>query len=520
MTISYREDNQSWFSDWLSRAWPRVHQIIFYEKWVDLLPVIQALGVLGAIFTFVTALVTAQHPEKYLFYVNDIGHIVLLLIAYFFFLPRLGVGRSLSRREEGDIVSRAIIRFQNWLYILVILWLLFYICRAIFDGAVVFYSTDTHSGANFALAKYAYYASPYFNTISAFAFFGLYLSAEYVGTSGWAVGGRIWPLVGIVLLGATLQLIAHSLGPYPPPKGEPPNELALLAGILNGLIVGISIVLLIGRLDSRYIGLHKGVITALYFYSLIQPLYPYIFQKPAEDNLGKSMQYILVAIALLMKSVLLVSIGKIIDVGTLHFYISSMRWLDRHAVTLRAQYESSRNSGRLSHGGPCLFSLVPPNLNKSATVRIEQLDVQVQLDILNAWIGVGWDIKQLSAKRVKISDTELPIKIVKWADAGSLRVAENNKYARTTLIIDFTVTTSELRQKLKKDPHISQAIAQGHKTKRVDVVLYGLEAYASIVDDREMHYIWHPVESVDSRDALFYSASLHMDDLNDKSKKT
>jgi hypothetical protein len=142
------------------------------------------------------------------------------------------------------------------------------------------------------------------------------------------------------------------------------------------------------------------------------------------------------------------------------------------------------------------------------------------LDILNAWIGVGWDIKQLSARGVKISDTELPVKVVKWIDAGSLRVAENNKYARTTLIIDFTLTASELRHKLRKDPHISQAIAQGHKTKRVDVILYGLKAYASIVDDREMHYMWHPVESVDSRDALFYSASLHIDDLNDKSQKT
>lgn len=503
-TSSY---HPSWFSDWLLRAWPHIHQFIYNDKWFHLLPVLQGVGLITGIIAFIGALMNTTHRDKYLFYVNDVGHIVLLLIALFLFLPKLEAKRPRRYQEASGIVSKTVVQFKNWFYLLLILWLCFYICRAFFD-----YQKAFHPSVDSTLATYASFASPYINILSAFAFFGLYMSTEHAAIPGWSVNGRIWAVVVIIVLATTPQLTAHALG------NTSYSELDRLAGILNGLIVGIATALFIGRLDSRYIGLHKAVITTLYGYALIQPLFPYLFQNTTPPDtsaiLPVIIQYVFVAIALVMKSVLIVATGKIIDTRTLHFYISSMRWLDKHAATLKAQYEkASTSDGGLEQSGPYLFSLVPPDLN-SATIRMEKIDVQLRLGILNAWIGVGWDVKDLRATKLTISETELPIKVVRMVDPGSVRVSENDKFTRVKIDVDIDLPLVEFKKKLAQDPKVSQAINRNQKTKRLDVILHGLEACTSIIDDREPYYTWHRLESVDWRNYLCYSASLDIETLN------
>ncbi|HKR01267.1 MAG TPA: hypothetical protein VJT09_11375 [Pyrinomonadaceae bacterium] len=505
MATSYINDEQPWFAGWLHRAWPRMYQFIFNKIWLGILPAINLLAIFGFISGFVLTLKDTHNRPKYLLYVNDIGHIILLLATWFFFLPRLGIGRS-NRSQEGDAVTKTVVNFKDWLHLLLIFWLLFYICRAIVDSSKA-YPNGIHREN---LAAYADYISIYIHTLSALAFFGLYISAEYVGISGWSADGRIWFLIGIIIIGWTLQLLAHG--------AEPPlDEFNLLAGIINGLIVGIAIALLIGRLDSKYIGLNKAVVTILYCYALIQPLFPYIFQNPTENtsNLRANMQYSFVAMALVMKSVFLLSVGKIIDTGTLHFYISSVQWVDKHAATLQSLHQRALTSGSSStQRGPYLFSLVPPAAFYSAKIRIEKLDIRTQLGVLNAWIGVGWDIKDFKAKEVQISEVKFQIKVLRIIDMKSVRVPEDDKFTQVELDIDLDVTSTELKERLKSDQCISEAIKKEQKTEQVNVILIGLEAHTSIVDDRrEPQYIWHRLESPDLENRLFYKATLELEDL-------
>ncbi len=500
-----------------------MHSIIFNDKLVQILPVINVVGIIGAIAGFVVALTDPTKQREYLFYINDIGHFVLLLTALFFFLPRLGVGRPHHNRGARDTISKAVREFKIWLILLVLIWLFFYICRAVADAPAALELGDDYQNLK-DLAKIAALVGDYVNIIGAFAFFGMYTTAEYTGSSRWAARERLsLPAVFIVLV-ATLQIIAHTA----PVKFY--DDLNLLAGTANGLIVGIATALLIGRLDSKYIGLNKAVIITLYGYALIQPLFPYIFLSATgtasnqhlpslapdiELSLRASMQYTFVAMALVMKSFLLLSLGKIIDTGTLHFYISSMQWVDKHVATLRKKHERALTSDGSMDEEPYLFSLVPPDRN-SAKIRVEkEPDVRVQVGILNAWLGLSWEISELSATEVQISEAKFRVRKVRMIGEMPVRVSEDNRFVRIELDLDLDIDSTEIKEELRKDPDISHAISQHQKTKQVKVILDGLKAYTSFLDDdRETNPDWHRFESVDLTNRLFYSDTLELENLN------
>lgn len=494
--MSSQEDDGFWFSDWLSRAWPSVHKLIFHERWIEILSGIVTL-IVGAVL-FVVTLIRLDKPDKFIFYINDVGHIVLLLLTYLFFIPHLGAKRPPDSPEEKDI-NETVKRFKSWLFILVIFWLVFYVFLAIIDFGKAGFIEKLPADYE----KLVSHISPlisHLNILTALAFFGLYSQTD----SRWSAGSGIWLLLIIMVVISILTGIAQV---------TENKDLAMLAEILNGLIVGITTALLIGRIDSKYIGFRRATITTLYCYALIQPLYPYVFNMKQTNPLIIKSQYVFVAAALFMKTLLLLSLGKLIDTGRLHFYISSMRWLDNYAATLRAQYEKARATGS-QKSGPCLFGLVPPN-HRTAIIRIEQLDIHLELGILNAWIGVSWDIKELKASKVQISETDLQIKTLNLMRRGSIRVDDNNNIVRKMIDINLRVANpAELKEQLKKDPQISEALKnQKDKTKRVKVILHDLEAHISMLEDGELHYNWHRLESVDHRGHLFYIAYLNLEAL-------
>src|ERR1044072_2068061 len=498
--------NQVWFGDGLRRAWPRVYRFIFNNNWANFIPAINLVAIFVFVSGFVLALKDTNNRPKYLFYVNDIGHIILLLAAWFFFIPLLGPNRPKHSHKEND-VGKTVVNFKDWLHLLLIFWILFYICRAIAASASAYPMGIT----NEKLAQYADYASYYINPLSALAFFGLYVSAEYTGTIGWSASGRVWLLIGIILLGLTLQLIAHA-------SAAPDDEFNRLAGILNGLIVGTTTALLVGRLESKYTRLNKAVITILYCYALIQPLFPYVFQKPLGDVsvLRVNVQYSFVAMALVMKTVFLLSIGKLIDTDTLHFYVSSMEWIDKHAATLQSLHQRALASGSSTPRGPGLFSLVPPTDFDSAKIRVRTCDVKARLGILNAWIGVGWEIEALKATEVQISEARFNVIRLTMVGVKSMRVPEDDdgKFTKVDVAITLDVEGEEFKGQLKGDGHISEAIKKGQKTEQVEVILTGLQAYTTIIDaKREPHSIWHLLESPDLENRLFYRATLDLEAL-------
>lgn len=545
MTTSHNNPHQIWFSEWLSRAWPRAHAIIFNDKLVKILPLINVVGIIGAMAGFVAALTDPKKQGEYLFYINDIGHLLLLITALFFFLPRLGVGRPHHNQGERDTISRAVSEFKIWLILLIILWFLFYVCRALADAPDALKLGDSYQTLK-ALGQKAALASDYLNIISALAFFGLYTTAEYSGASRWAAHERLSLAAAFIILVSILQIIAHAA------PDALHQDLNLLAGIVNGLIVGIATALLIGRLDSKYIGLNKVVIITLYCYALIQPLFPYIFLSTAGTelavycyaliqplfsyiflntigtalapqiqtapesplNLRVSMQYTFVALALVMKTILLLSLGRIIDTGILHFYVSSMQWVDKHVSTLRRRHERALISDGSMEVEPYLFSLVPPDKN-SAKIHVgKEPDVRVQVGILNAWIGLVWNIVELSVTEVQISEAKFRVRKVRAISEMPVRVSEDNKFVRIELDLDLDIDSAELKEELKKDPDIAHAISQRHQTKQVKVIVDGLKAYASLLDDdRGISPSWHRFESVDLTNRLFYHDTLELEDL-------
>lgn len=501
MTTPQNTTHRSWFSDWLSRAWPDVHALVFNEKLMKLLPVINFAAIVGGIYTYAAWLVHKEKKAKFLFAVNDLGHLILLTLVMVFFLRRLGVGREHHSRVERTAVSKAVADFKHWLNILAFLWLLFYAARSFVDHYYAWRPNPDGPVPGQIIVVEG--IANCLNVVSAIAFFALYMIAEYGASSAWAARERLWLPTVLVVAGLVLQIAApFSVNP----------DYVLMAQIANGLIVGLATALLIGRLDSKYVGLHRGVIVILYCYALIQPLFPYVFS-PQAKGVGR-LQYALVAAALVMKAVLLLSLGRMIDTGTLHFYISSMLWVDKHVGTLRRNHEKALTDAGAAEVEPYLFSLVPPD-EPQARIRFEkEPDVRVQVGILNAWQGLSWEITEFSATWVQISDVKFKAGRVRIVGDTPTLVSPDNRFIKIELDLDLEVDSKELKEALRKDADIAHAISQDQKTRQTNVIVEGLKAYAAIVDNgRSASHDWHRLESVDLTNRLFYSDALDLDRL-------
>lgn len=494
----------SWFPDWLHRAWPRIYTIIFNDKWVEVLSMLAGLGILAAIGRFVVALVSKD--EIFLFYVNDVGHLILLIVGLVFFLPKLQVGKSEVPHEPYDPTAIAVKQFHHWIYGLVVLWVAFYVVRLFADLPL---GTDvlTESSVK-SLKGSAQILAPYVNVISAIPLFGLYvvLAKRSINEFFWGMGPRMWLAFVIILTVWAIQLWAYTFPELKEQDKLTKETLTLVAGIVNGIAVGGAISLVVGRLDSRYIGLSGFVVSLLYVYALIQPLYPIVF-KP---NGPIQVQYTFVGLALIMKCTLILTLGRIIDNRRFHFYVTNLRWLDAHATTMLAQHDAALDVDGVSRPMPALFCFVHP-AHKGAILGLEHLDVKLDLTILNAWLGVGWDIKEFSVESLIVSSSDIPVKRINLVNPGTLRVEDAQRHTFASLYIDLAIQQSELLHRLHQDNRIADAIKRKRKTTRVNIVLKGIKAYAAILEKESLQHLWTPIEEVDGADGLFFECTIHLD---------
>jgi hypothetical protein len=500
-------DTPSWFFDWMGRAWPRVSGILTRAKWMNVVSPLITLGVAAAVGVFIRKLWRTE--QLFLFYVNDVGHLVLLLLALFLFLPYLEVGKGGLRREINDPATIAVKQFQSWLYCLTLFWLMFYLARFFADsGAVGIWTSGSNSIAQ--LAQHAGTFSSYLNILSALSLLGLYvvLSRRTVGESPGEMGSFFW-LSAVLVVGVWgIQVWADNTG----------KEAQQIAGIVNGLAVGSSLALIVGRLDSRYLGLPSFTIGVLYVYALIQPLFPYIFEQGA-TGIRLSAQYALVTAALVMKAILIVTCAKLIDTGRLHFYVSNMRWLEAHAVTMLAQHDLAKSQDGISRPAAPLFSFVHP-IYRSAVLRPTKVDFEVKIAMLNAWLGVGWDVRELRAKEVQISMTDVPVNIIRCKNPGTMRIQDNSRHTLFDLFVDLGGESSELVQKLRADPIIAQAIAQGEPRVTVSLVVKDLMAQLALLEERVPQYVWARIEQIDGAQGLSFECSIDLGHLTGAKRQT
>jgi hypothetical protein len=484
----------SWFSDWLRRAWPGVFRILFNKKWIDLLPFLYSVAQLSAMGAFVVALIKGQ--RNFLFYVNDLGHLCLLVASLFFFLPRLQVGRPTVPHEQNDPADMAVSQFQNWLYGLIVLWLVFYLVRSFADLKAIYPAAGP-------LSSWANGALPYLNVMTALPILGLYvvLSRRSIGEPHGGMGAPTWILLGAVSMVWALEVWSQTHSDL--------KDLETLAGIVNGVLVGVPLAMLVGRLNSRYLGLSGSVIVFLYLYALIQPLFPYVFER-GESGIRLAVQHGFVALALVMKAALILTMGKVIDNWRLHFYISNMRWLEAHAETMIAQFDSARSVDGQSRPGPPLFCFVHPS-HPGAVLRFEKIDLQIKLALLNAWLGVAWDIKELKASCVTISGVEFPVKVLRLVEPGPLRVKDNSRNTFATVFVDLGVEHTELVERLLGASRIADALRLNEVNPRVSVVLKGLHANLALVEGPALQYRWTPIEQLaGGGEGLFYECTLNL----------
>lgn len=486
----------TWFSDWLLRAWPRVHSIVFNDKWVGVLTLLATLGVLAGLGRLAMAVLNVE--KTFLFYVNDVGHLTLLVLALFFFLPQLRAGRKAVPHEVHDPTDAAVNQFHHWLYGIVVLWIIFYVAR---------FFADLPQNQGTDLERWAEAVSPYLNVLSSVPLFGLYivLSKPSVGEFFWGMGARMWLILVVVIVISALQLWAQA-------GDDNDKGRELLAGISNGLVVGGCLALVVGRLDSRYIGLSGVVVSFLYLYALIQPLFPIVFE-PGAEGVRLRVQYAFVALALIMKCTLIMTIGKVIDTWRAHFYLSNMRWLDAHAATMIAQHDAAMAADGVSRSAPPIFCFVHP-VHRGAILRLEKLDIEVHLGLLNAWLGVGWDIKELRAECVVVSDTEIPVKIVRCATPGTLRIQDNNRHTLARVFIDLALDQAGMVHRLQQDRRIADAIKRKQKTTQVSLAVKGITAHIALLEDKVLQYVWTPIEEVNVGEGLFFECTINLNTLN------
>jgi hypothetical protein len=110
------------------------------------------------------------------------------------------------------------------------------------------------------------------------------------------------------------------------PIGKPSNAAVLyfdahyavnVAGIVSGVAAGVSLALLVGRLDSKFLGTPRSVLALLFLYASIQGSFPVVLS-PDKDLANQIVKATIISIALL---------GKILLFGTIQWLMSTNRLL-------------------------------------------------------------------------------------------------------------------------------------------------------------------------------------------------
>lgn len=98
------------------------------------------------------------------------------------------------------------------------------------------------------------------------------------------------------------------------------RQIMLAFHWVQGLLSGVALALLVGRLDSKFIDTPRLIVAALYAYAVIQFSYPVI-----EEN--EALLLVMTSAALFLKILLFYQVGKLLASGTIFWYMFEYRRL-------------------------------------------------------------------------------------------------------------------------------------------------------------------------------------------------
>lgn len=94
------------------------------------------------------------------------------------------------------------------------------------------------------------------------------------------------------------------------------DQVRDLFGLLSGLAAGLIMAMLVGRLDSKYLGIPTSIIVLLYFYVVLQVTWPTFFD-------GDEARYrdLILSLALAFKSIFFIVVHWLFERGILLYYL-------------------------------------------------------------------------------------------------------------------------------------------------------------------------------------------------------
>lgn len=139
------------------------------------------------------------------------------------------------------------------------------------------------------------------------------------------------PIVIVIFLMITEFIVRanEAISPHPI-SGIPQNAIQIFAWI-SGIAAGLATALLVGRLDSRFIGLSPYIITLLYVYAVIQAAWPTFGDNPMT-------RIVIVNIALALKILLFAVMYWLFRSGVLLYYLEQIAGVYEHGRVQRQDF--------------------------------------------------------------------------------------------------------------------------------------------------------------------------------------
>lgn len=282
--------------------------------------------------------------QKVLLFIVVVELLALLatLFPIFRLIERSQTREKLQNSEAHDATQGVIRSLQN----IVLSWIGLYFLFAV-DASTHLFGAIPRDGRQVILDL----LSDALNLVSAYWFLHMWLhlgqpsDSKHVGQQTFTARTVHALLILSLFLSIYLRITATQGLQIPvvsPDAAKVDLTYVQFAQTLNGLLTGLTMALVFGRLESRFLGLAGGVVWLLFLYSLIQPAFPWLF---ADRHV---LRLPFLAAAFLLKIVFIAAVvwaaegnGKepplrfyMRQVRYLHYYITKMRQRSRDSVAI------------------------------------------------------------------------------------------------------------------------------------------------------------------------------------------
>ncbi len=375
-----------WFRYWIAKTYPPLTVLVDGGFWFKIASPAGLLVIFVGLYNALVELLGGQQ--------NQTRHLDLYLDAASIFIDILNLGVLsgllafvvMKISTSGSNPSLNVFKVQ--LALLTSAWLTFYLAR-------FFIHAETIAGTG-AVSQLLEYVLPIANLTTALLLFSIYilLMQRPPATSITSKQG-FWLAAGAVGLCMFYALFAIASGLLPGATSGTSFDHQKIADILNGLLVGSATALVVGRLNSKFLNLRQGTIVALFIYSIIQPLYPFIH---GGDRL---VELAVIGFALFAKTLFLLVAAFVLDTGRLQFYLHEIRWFDRH-VDQRRRWFVTKEAATTSDFLPSPPGLVTYSWKLERGV-LDLNEKSLRFKVLLRNFGIGpWLVSDISCKSVQL----------------------------------------------------------------------------------------------------------------------